>query len=645
MKEATQIFTAMAGVDNLLKVRLAIPGYMGIELTLYRTPTFLANESWNRPRIPVRLTKYQCLVAYATSPPTLSLTPYRAGEIYKYARRGDNGRQSRRSHLRDDHREKGDVVALNPTGQEHADNGLQYPLPDGEDDDDDDEGRFFGSGISKMGEEILDFVDEQAKDATVPDRIDRAWLRRTALNFEKRITKNAELRVKLQDEPQRFIESEADLDADIKALSILAEHPELYQEFVDLGCAASLVSLLAHENTDIAIDVVEIIGELTDEDVGAEDEQWQVLVGAMTDADLISLLVSNLSRLDEEDEADRDGVYHVMHLVENICSRVSTAERIGRDDNLLQWLLGRTQRKESPVTQNKQYAAEVLAIIAEASAENRRRLAALDAVDVMLQLVSPYRKRDPEKGSEEEEYMENIFEGLTCIVDEPEGKAKFVEAEGVELCLIILKEGRTGKAPALRLLDHAVVGAAAALVCQRVVQSQGLKPIFTTFMKKSDSQSTEHLVGIFASMLRLLPAQSAERIRTLAKFVEKDYEKTEKLLKLRGDYASRVNFVDKQIQSEQAQEGDADEQARADQQLSRRLDAGLFSLQTIDVVLAWLIAEDDGAKGKITSVLADRGESLSVIKDILSEQLEGLDPGAEDSSDTRDMLTTLMGFL
>lgn len=79
--------------------------------------------------------------------------------------------------------------------------------------------------------------------------------------------------------------SEADLDADIKALSILSDHPELYGEFVKLGCAASLVSLLSHENTDIAIDAIEIINELTDEDVEAEQEQWDLLVDAKVQPD------------------------------------------------------------------------------------------------------------------------------------------------------------------------------------------------------------------------------------------------------------------------------------------------------------------------------------------------------------------------
>ncbi len=75
--------------------------------------------------------------------------------------------------------------------------------------------------------------------------------------------------------------SEADLDADVKALSILSEHPELYEEFAKLGCVASLVSLLSHENTDIAIDAIEIIKELTDDDVEAEQAQWDALADAL----------------------------------------------------------------------------------------------------------------------------------------------------------------------------------------------------------------------------------------------------------------------------------------------------------------------------------------------------------------------------
>lgn len=75
--------------------------------------------------------------------------------------------------------------------------------------------------------------------------------------------------------------SEADLDTEIKNLSILSEHSELYGEFSKMGCVSSLISLLSHENADIAIDAIQIVSELTDEDVEAEQEQWDTLVNAM----------------------------------------------------------------------------------------------------------------------------------------------------------------------------------------------------------------------------------------------------------------------------------------------------------------------------------------------------------------------------
>jgi beta-catenin-like protein 1 len=75
--------------------------------------------------------------------------------------------------------------------------------------------------------------------------------------------------------------SEADLHTEIQGLSILSEHPELYEEFAKMGCVGSLVSLLSHENTDIAIEVIQVLGELTDEDVDAPQEQWDALVNAM----------------------------------------------------------------------------------------------------------------------------------------------------------------------------------------------------------------------------------------------------------------------------------------------------------------------------------------------------------------------------
>ena len=136
------------------------------------------------------------------------------------------------------------------------------------------------------------------------------------------------------------------------------------------------------------------------------------------------------------------------------------------------------------MSQNKQYSAEVLAILLQSSVNNRKRFVELEGIDVFLQLLSAYRKRDPAKGTEEEEYVENVFDCVTCCVDEEEGKQKYLDAEGMELCLIMLKEGKMSRPRALRLMDHALGGPTGISCCERLVEAAGLKVIFTMFMKK-----------------------------------------------------------------------------------------------------------------------------------------------------------------
>ena len=71
----------------------------------------------------------------------------------------------------------------------------------------------------------MDFLDQQDQDNTVvsvlhspllhefqpngvlqkPERFDSAWVKKLALNFEKKISKNAELRAKFEAEPQKYV--------------------------------------------------------------------------------------------------------------------------------------------------------------------------------------------------------------------------------------------------------------------------------------------------------------------------------------------------------------------------------------------------------------------------------------------------------
>jgi beta-catenin-like protein 1 len=533
---------------------------------------------------------------------------------------------------------------------------------------DDDEGRFFEGGLEEDAKDAMDYLDAQDGEEAIKDEnYDGPWLRKLCINFEKKVNKNASLRAKYEDDPPKFMESEGDLDEGIKALSILSEHPELYDEFAKNPAAGKLVGLLAHENTDIAIAAIEMVSELTDEDVGGEQEQWDAIVAAFLEADLMSLLISNFSRFDETDSADASGVYHSLSVLENLLSQPSNTDLIGKESTLLQWLLERMQRREKPTTQNKQYASEVLSILAQSSRPNRNHTAEANGVEIFLTNLAPYRKIDPEKDSDEEEYMENMFNCLSSITEEPLGKAKFLEAEGVELCLLFVRDGKTSKSRALKVLDHACGYAedapiqtqtngpsskakeepapnSAMAVCEKLVESRGLRPLFSTFTKtkKHDPEQTEHILGIFASLLRSLPGNSDPRFRLLAKFLEKEYEKIAKLVTLRREYAGRVAAFDSKLKDRKRGLSKEEQDELEMENIPTRLSEGLYCLERIDAILAWLVAEDDGAKSAIIKALAERDESLADVKKTLQAQLEG---GLEAATAEREMLETLLGFL
>ena len=64
------------------------------------------------------------------------------------------------------------------------------------------------------------------------------------------------------------------------------------------------------------------------------------------------------------------------------------------------------------------------------------------------------------------------------------------------------------------------------------------------------------------SLLRLLTADSPERLRVLVKFVEKDYEKITTLLSIRDEFISRLARIDVELTSEEPDPEESAEEHR-----------------------------------------------------------------------------------
>lgn len=537
-------------------------------------------------------------------------------------------------------------IAEDTADDEDDDEEAGPELPPDDEADADEEGRFFGGGVTRDATDALDFLDATTETDLDNEVIDAPWVRRMILALQRKIALNAKQRAKFESEPAKFMQSEAELDAAIKTVSILTDHPDLYDVFVAAKGAEHLVSLLAHENTDIAINAIEIIAELIAEDVDVNQAQWDTVVTSMLDADLLGLLVQNFQRFDETNESDRLGLYHALAVLEALASQEPIAE-ITANDTILRYLLDRLKAQEPSVSQNKQYAAEVLQVLLQSSpAASARFLSIPSSLDTLLQTLALYRKQDPERDSNESQFAQDVFDATICLVSTPTGREQFSVAEGIELMIIMLREGeRLARHSALKVLDHALSGIDQHALCPRFVASAGLKPLFAVFRKATKPLSTtasaasidrdraadvEHCLGLFASLLRSLPGGSEARIRLFAKFQETGCASVDALLGIRAKARARVSLVDKAIAEERRANPNAVED-RSGEWFSRRLDAGLYVAQTADIVLAWLVAENM-ARDKISGSLSRNGEALTTLKSSLEEQLGDIDDDADPTA-------------
>ncbi|KAL0016201.1 hypothetical protein SO802_003270 [Lithocarpus litseifolius] len=126
----------------------------------------------------------------------------------------------------------------------------------------------------------------------------------------------------------------------------LAGAPELYTDLVNLNAIPSILNLLAHDNTDIAVDVVQLLQDLTDPDVFEDNEESnepaRVLVDALVENNVLELLVQNLQRLNDFDPDEMAAVYSMLTTVENLVEvKLAVAEMVCERTKLLKWLLGK----------------------------------------------------------------------------------------------------------------------------------------------------------------------------------------------------------------------------------------------------------------------------------------------------------------
>jgi len=477
-------------------------------------------------------------------------------------------------------------------------------------------------------EEILRLVEQEPQ----VDALDENVLKRLILQLEKRTLKNQEMRTKHADQPERFLDSELALHEAIQALHAVATGPELYPRLVDLGAVASLLALLAHDNTDIAIAVIDLLQELTDVDTDSEEAERgaERLVAAMLEQQAVSVLVHTMERLDEGISEEATGVHSALAIVENVTELRPAACLPAAQQGLMAWLLARLQLK-APFDANKLYASEVLSVLVQSHEENRTLLGELDGIDALLQQLAYYKRHDP-GSAEEQECMENMFDTLCSVLLVAENKERFLKGEGLQLMNLMLREKKLSRNGALKVLNYATSATSGADNCNKFVEILGLRTLFPLFMHTprknkrkglSVEEHEEHVVSILCGLLRHCRGQLRHRI--IVKFTENDCEKVDRLMELHFKFLDKVYATDAGLEREELTD---------DELYVRRLEGGLFTLQLVDfIVLESCAAGPPQVKQRVMQMLNIRNASVKTIRNIMREYAGNL--GESDDPEQR----------
>ena len=250
----------------------------------------------------------------------------------------------------------------------------------------------------------------------------------------------------------------------------------------------------------------------------------------------------------------------------------------------------------------------------ELDKKRRKEGSTVDGIECLLQCIASYRKKAPES-DEECEYLANIFDSLAASLLNETNIEAFLKGQGIELMLRCISECAHSGFGALKVLQFAILGPVAAKsniykeAAENMVEAGGLKMLFPIFMgkrsampkaSKSCDAGNMELLRKYAKMKKengsnkLKPSKKMKQVvagnrdwyrtmeensiqilygltrhldensphdakaRMVAKFVEHDYEKCDRMIELCLKYDMKMRHAEYiYFKSDEAEEAEA----------------------------------------------------------------------------------------
>eukprot|EP00917_Polyrhabdina_sp_WS-2016_P001450 GHVP01002973.1.p1 GENE.GHVP01002973.1~~GHVP01002973.1.p1 ORF type:complete len:510 (+),score=111.78 GHVP01002973.1:2430-3959(+) len=499
----------------------------------------------------------------------------------------------------------------------------------------------FEANVSKGIKKLLDEADDNPI-----FEIDN--LHKFVQNLSHKRTKNLELRLKHDEDPEKFLLSEVDLDEAIQKASTLSASPDLIPEFLSKGGFKVLVELMQHPNLDIVTSTINVLQELTEPDsVDSFSDIEKIFIGHLREVALSRALVATIPRIKSESENKTEAEEILTSILEITDNLLEVSPTIIQDfistDEFVPFLLENLNLEDESLealTYFNVFSIELLATFVQIDssvAEHMDNNCLLSILSILSQSI--FIKSDHLE-SLQHEFLLNCFGVLDALLLHPHHRAEFVKQKGHNLCLQMINSRKSACRPAIKTLSYAVLQTKT--ICNQIVQSGGLKHIFGVLMRKGvktkphtkeEKEDEEFLLNIICSLLRYCTGDELGRV--LHKFVENGSEKIERLTELHQKYA---DWLIANVEVED-QEGD-----RSTKFLNLA-DKGLAALQSCDMSL--LLILNSGSKRLQDSILKnikEKGIPPHQIYDVVSDFAELLPDGIEKES-IAELLWTFSDFL
>uniref|UniRef100_A0A915CXN4 Beta-catenin-like protein 1 n=1 Tax=Ditylenchus dipsaci TaxID=166011 RepID=A0A915CXN4_9BILA len=385
--------------------------------------------------------------------------------------------------------------------------------------------------------EILAALEQD--DSLQQASVDEVTIKRISQQLQKKCDKNREQRIKYSEEPQKFMESEVELNNAIQ--------PDLYPLVVENGVIQILLQLLSHENTDIVATVLNLIQTSKS---CMKARRGQFLIDELLKCQIVETIVQQaITRLNEEVQDESDAVHNALTIT------------------LFPWLLARATKKSS-FDANKLFSSQLLHMLLQSNENARKKLTdKIDGIELLLRALASYKRHDP-SSPDEFEHMENLFDALCAsLLHLPIVRYFWMVSEGLQLMNLILREKKQSREGALKVLSHATSIPDGGANCNKFVEILGLH------------EHEEHCCSVIDALLFLCDEQNRQRVAQ--KFEDHGCEKIDRAIELFIKYTGRVQKFSAKLAKNTTL---AD--LEPDEIYIEKLGNGLYTLQRVTLIIA-----------------------------------------------------------